>query len=99
MLCVVRKGLLSQLVMLLHRWMQGKGGLKQWIGVQSTLKYEEVDRTEYRNLEEAKPSMKEFLEKIYNQKHLHSAFGDKMNVRKKDETGDAVGRSSWDRRS
>ena len=36
---------------------------------------EEVYRTEYRNLEEAKPAMKEFLEKIYNQKRLHSALG------------------------
>jgi putative transposase len=40
-----------------------------------TLKYEEVYRSEYRNLEEAKASMKEFLEKIYNQKRLHSALG------------------------
>jgi putative transposase len=40
-----------------------------------TLKYEEVYRTEYRNLEEAKAAMKEFLEKIYNQKRLHSALG------------------------
>lgn len=40
-----------------------------------TLKYEEVYCTEYRNLEEAKTSMKEFLEKIYNQKRLHSALG------------------------
>ncbi|MBV9624634.1 MAG: IS3 family transposase [Acidobacteria bacterium] len=40
-----------------------------------TLKYEEVYRTEYRNLEEAKASIKEFLEKVYNQKRLHSALG------------------------
>jgi transposase InsO family protein len=40
-----------------------------------TLKYEEVYRTEYRNLGEAKDSMKEFLEKIYNEKRLHSALG------------------------
>jgi len=40
-----------------------------------TLKYEEVYRTEYRNLEEAKASIKTFLEKIYNQKRLHSALG------------------------
>ena len=40
-----------------------------------TLKYEEVYRTEYRNLEEAKASMQQFLEKIYNQKRLHSALG------------------------
>ena len=40
-----------------------------------TLKYEEVYRMEYRDLAEAKGSMKEFLEKIYNQKRLHSALG------------------------
>lgn len=40
-----------------------------------TLKYEEVYRTEYRNLEEARASIEEFLEKIYNQKRLHSALG------------------------
>jgi transposase InsO family protein len=39
------------------------------------LKYEEVYRTEYRNLEEARPSIAEFLEKIYNQERLHSALG------------------------
>ena len=40
-----------------------------------TLKYEEVYRTEYGNLEEAKTSIQEFLEKIYNQERLHSALG------------------------
>jgi putative transposase len=40
-----------------------------------TLKYEEVYRTEYRNLEEAKASIQEFLEKVYNLKRLHSALG------------------------
>ena len=40
-----------------------------------TLKYEEVYRMEYRDLVEAKGSMKEFLEKIYNRKRLHSALG------------------------
>jgi transposase InsO family protein len=40
-----------------------------------TLKYEEVYRMEYRDLAEAKGSMKEFLEKIYNRKRLHSALG------------------------
>jgi transposase InsO family protein len=40
-----------------------------------TLKYEEVYRTEYRNLEDARTSIAEFLEKIYNQKRLHSALG------------------------
>lgn len=40
-----------------------------------TLKYEEVYRNEYHNLQEAKASMGEFLEKIYNQERLHSALG------------------------
>ncbi len=40
-----------------------------------TLKYEEVYRTEYRDLEEAKASIAEFLEKIYNRQRLHSALG------------------------
>ena len=40
-----------------------------------TLKYEEVYRAEYRNLEEAKALIGKFLEKIYNQQRLHSALG------------------------
>jgi len=40
-----------------------------------TLKYEEVLRNEYRDLAEARASITEFLEKIYNQKRLHSALG------------------------
>jgi transposase InsO family protein len=40
-----------------------------------TLKYEEVHRNEYRDLTEARASIREFLEKIYNQKRLHSALG------------------------
>lgn len=40
-----------------------------------TLKYEEVYRTEYRNLEEARASISEFLERIYNRERLHSALG------------------------
>jgi transposase InsO family protein len=40
-----------------------------------TLKYEEVLRNEYRDLSEARASIREFLEKIYNQKRLHSALG------------------------
>jgi putative transposase len=40
-----------------------------------TLKYEEVYRTEYGNLEEARTAIAEFLEKIYNQERLHSALG------------------------
>ena len=40
-----------------------------------TLKYEEVFRNEYRDLVEAKPSIERFLEKVYNEKRLHSALG------------------------
>ena len=40
-----------------------------------TLKYEEVLRNEYRDLAEARALIREFLEKIYNQKRLHSALG------------------------
>jgi transposase InsO family protein len=40
-----------------------------------TLKYEEVFRSEYRDLHEAQQSIREFLEKIYNAKRLHSAIG------------------------
>ena len=40
-----------------------------------TLKYEEVYRTEYRGLAEAQASIGTFLEKVYNQKRLHSALG------------------------
>jgi putative transposase len=40
-----------------------------------TLKYEEVYRQEYRALAEARRSIQQFLEKIYNQKRLHSALG------------------------
>ncbi len=40
-----------------------------------TLKYEEVYRTEYRDLEEARVSIAEFLEKTYNRQRLHSALG------------------------
>jgi putative transposase len=40
-----------------------------------TLKYEEVYRTEYRDLTEARAGIGAFLEKVYNQKRLHSALG------------------------
>lgn len=39
-----------------------------------TLKYEEVYRTEYRNLADARARIGEFLEGIYNEKRLHSAL-------------------------
>jgi transposase InsO family protein len=40
-----------------------------------TLKYEEVYRNEYRDLAEARASIGEFLEKVYNQRRLHSSLG------------------------
>jgi putative transposase len=40
-----------------------------------TLKCEEVYRNEYRNFHEAHSSIGEFLERVYNQKRLHSALG------------------------
>ena len=40
-----------------------------------TLKYEEVHRSEYRNLGEARAAIQNFLEKVYNRKRLHSALG------------------------
>lgn len=39
-----------------------------------TLKYEEVYRQEYRDLVEARSSIEHFLERVYNQKRLHSAL-------------------------
>jgi putative transposase len=46
-------------------------GCESWM---KTLKYEEVYRQEYRNLAEARASIERFIEKVYNQKRLHSAL-------------------------
>lgn len=40
-----------------------------------TLKYDEVHRQEYRDMGEARSCIQRFLEKVYNQKRLHSALG------------------------
>ena len=40
-----------------------------------TLKCEEVYRNEYRDLQEARASIGDFLERVYNQNRLHSALG------------------------
>lgn len=40
-----------------------------------TLKYEEVYRTEYRDLPDALASIGQFIERVYNQTRLHSALG------------------------
>jgi len=47
------------------------GGCESWM---KTLKYEEVYRQEYRSLGEARGSIERFIEKVYNQKRLHSAL-------------------------
>jgi putative transposase len=40
-----------------------------------TLKYEEVYRSDYRDERDVRSSVGRFLEKVYNQKRLHSALG------------------------
>ena len=40
-----------------------------------TLKYEEVFRSDYRDLHETQLSIRDFLEEIYNAQRLHSALG------------------------
>jgi transposase InsO family protein len=40
-----------------------------------TLKYEEVYRSEYRDLAEAQASLGQFIERVYNVKRLHSSLG------------------------
>jgi putative transposase len=40
-----------------------------------TLKNEEVHRNEYRDMAEARTAIHDFLEKVYNQRRLHSALG------------------------
>jgi len=40
-----------------------------------TLKYEEVYRTEYRDLAQTYASIGEFIESVYNEQRLHSALG------------------------
>jgi putative transposase len=46
-------------------------GCESWM---KTLKSEEVYRQEYRNLAEARSCIERFIEKVYNQKRLHSAL-------------------------
>jgi len=48
------------------------GACESWM---KTLKCEEVYRQEYRDLAEAKASLQQFIDKVYNQKRLHSALG------------------------
>jgi transposase InsO family protein len=56
-----------------HKGSPGEnGGCESWM---KTLKYEEVYRQEYRDLAEARASLACFIDKVYNQKRLHSALG------------------------
>ena len=61
-----------------------------------TLKYEEVYRNEYRDLTEAHAQIGAFLEKVYNQKRLHSTLGHpppaKFETQLKAKTIEAVAR-------
>ena len=50
---------------------QANAGCESWM---KTLKSEEVYRQEYRNLAEARVCIEQFIEKIYNEKRLHSAL-------------------------
>ncbi|HEY1241933.1 MAG TPA: IS3 family transposase [Bryobacteraceae bacterium] len=47
-------------------------GCESWM---KTLKAEEVYRQEYRDLAEARASIAQFIDEVYNQKRLHSALG------------------------
>jgi putative transposase len=47
-------------------------GCESWM---KTLKYEEVYRQEYHDLADARSSIGRFIEKVYNQRRLHSALG------------------------
>jgi putative transposase len=50
-----------------------------------TLKYEEVYRTEYRDLTDARNQIRRFIEDVYNQKRLHSALGYRSPVEFEDK--------------
>jgi transposase InsO family protein len=57
-----------------------------------TLEYEEVLRNEYRDLADARASIREFLEKTYNQKRLHSALNYMPPARFETKSKDAAAR-------
>ena len=56
-----------------HKASPWENGLcESWI---KTLKFDEVYRQEYRDLAEARASIAQFIEQVYNRKRLHSALG------------------------
>ena len=64
-----------------------------------TLKWEEVYRQEYRDVEEARASIARFIEKVYNQKRLHSALGYRPPVEFERALSAAAGGRLGDERS
>ena len=60
-----------------------------------TLKYEEVYRQEYRDLEEARSCIEQFMEKVYNQKRLHSALGYRPPVEFEQALSSAATTGAW----
>jgi putative transposase len=59
-----------------------------------TLKAEEVYRQEYRDLNEARASIGRFIDKVYNQKRLHSALGYRPPVEFEQEMAACAGRET-----
>jgi putative transposase len=56
-----------------------------------TLKSEEVYRQEYRDVTEARASIAQFIDQVYNRKRLHSALGHRPPV----EFEQVLAASSW----
>ena len=68
------------------------GACESWM---KTLKAEEVYRQEYRNLAEARVGIAQFIEKVYNQKRLHSALGYRPPVEFEQGLAGSAAREAW----